>query len=147
MTVNRNPTQKVLIYLTRSLSTSTDLLVFEHQDIPSAGLQVPAGTIEEYEEPGAAAKRELLEESGLVTNSPPISLGSYPYYREDIDEHQIRHVFHLETSEELPETWVRRVSGKGADTGLVFKFFWLPVKKAEMNLAGNQGLYLEKIKK
>lgn len=38
-----------------------DLLVFKH---PTAGLQLPAGTIEPGESPIAAAKREVWEETG-----------------------------------------------------------------------------------
>jgi 8-oxo-dGTP pyrophosphatase MutT (NUDIX family) len=38
------------------------MLVFEH---PTAGTQVPAGTVEPGEEPARAALRELLEETGV----------------------------------------------------------------------------------
>ena len=42
--------QKALVYIT----WGDKLLVFSHPDFPEAGIQVPAGTIEPGEEPGAA---------------------------------------------------------------------------------------------
>ena len=44
---------KVLAYVTRG----DELLVFRHRDFPAAGLQVPAGAIEEGEDPQDAALR------------------------------------------------------------------------------------------
>ena len=41
--------QKVLIYLVRKVGTHLELLVFRHQGIPEAGLQVPAGSVAENE--------------------------------------------------------------------------------------------------
>ena len=39
--------RKVLAYITKGQEPNLELLVFEHKDFPEAGLQVPAGTIEE----------------------------------------------------------------------------------------------------
>lgn len=50
------------------------LLVFKH---PTAGLQLPAGTIEPGEKPVAAAKREVREETGLEVTSPGVVLGEH----------------------------------------------------------------------
>ena len=41
------------------------LLVFRHPDVPEAGIQVPAGTVEPDEYPQEAALREAREETRL----------------------------------------------------------------------------------
>ncbi len=57
---------KVTAFITRTTEKSRELLVFMH---PSAGLQLPAGTIEAGETPEAAVLRETAEETGLGTVS------------------------------------------------------------------------------
>ena len=54
--------EKLTIFVTRRSDTGHDLLLFQH---PSAGIQIPAGTVEAGEEPEAAAMRETTEETGL----------------------------------------------------------------------------------
>ena len=56
------PLNKVTAYVTRKDGTDKELLVFQH---PTAGLQLPAGTVEEGERPEAAVLREVVEETGL----------------------------------------------------------------------------------
>ncbi len=53
---------KVTAFITRATSTERELLVFLH---PTAGLQLPAGTVEADETPEAAVLRETAEETGL----------------------------------------------------------------------------------
>ncbi len=53
---------KVTAFITRATENERELLVFLH---PSAGLQVPAGTVEARETPEAAVLRETAEETGL----------------------------------------------------------------------------------
>lgn len=53
---------KVTAFILRQRTSGPEVLLFEH---PSAGIQVPAGTVEEGEEPQSAALREGREESGL----------------------------------------------------------------------------------
>lgn len=72
------PKQKVLVYVTRKSPVGGELLVFEHRDI-SAGIQVPAGTVDPTEDLVFAARRELLEESGLNLSSDLKFVGSYPF--------------------------------------------------------------------
>ena len=64
---------KVLAYITRG----DELLVFRHRYFPEAGLQVPAGTVEEGESPHDAVLREAYEESGLQQVRIVRSLGRY----------------------------------------------------------------------
>ena len=53
--------RKVLAYVTRGRR----LLVFRQPESPEAGIQVPAGTVEEGEGPEVAVLREAREETGL----------------------------------------------------------------------------------
>ncbi len=53
---------KVTAFITRATENGRELLVFLH---PTAGLQVPAGTVEAGETPEAAVLRETAEETGL----------------------------------------------------------------------------------
>lgn len=53
---------KVTAIITRQTTQGRDLLLFEH---PFAGIQFPAGTVEDGETPEVAARREAAEETGL----------------------------------------------------------------------------------
>lgn len=53
---------KVVALITRARDDGPELLLFQH---PHAGIQLPAGTVEEGEAPSAAALREAQEETGL----------------------------------------------------------------------------------
>ena len=53
---------KVTAFVTRTGQDGTKLLLFRH---PNAGIQIPAGTVEEGEMLEQAALREVAEETGL----------------------------------------------------------------------------------
>jgi 8-oxo-dGTP pyrophosphatase MutT (NUDIX family) len=55
--------EKVTAFVTRQSHHGPDILLFEH---PSAGIQLPAGTVEADEPHADAAAREAREETGLV---------------------------------------------------------------------------------
>ncbi len=55
--------QKVTCFITANISGDHFLLLFEH---PTAGIQIPAGTVEEDESIENTALREASEESGLI---------------------------------------------------------------------------------
>ena len=94
---------KVLAYVTRG----EELLVFRHRDFPDAGLQVPAGTIEEGEDPQDAALREVREESGLTDVRVVGFLGRYLY---DAAPHRgeahDRYMYHLELTGSAEQSWL-----------------------------------------
>ncbi|MDE0685674.1 MAG: NUDIX domain-containing protein [Candidatus Poribacteria bacterium] len=54
--------QKVTAFIVRERDGVKELLVFKH---PTAGIQIPAGTVEEGEDLETAVKREAYEETGL----------------------------------------------------------------------------------
>ena len=54
--------QKVTAFILRERNGIKELLVFKH---PTAGIQIPAGTVEEGEAIETAVKRETYEETGL----------------------------------------------------------------------------------
>jgi 8-oxo-dGTP pyrophosphatase MutT (NUDIX family) len=55
--------EKVTAFITREREGERQLLLFEH---PNAGVQIPAGTVEEGESPEQAVLREAAEETGLT---------------------------------------------------------------------------------
>ena len=54
--------QKVTAFIIRESNGIKELLVFKH---PTAGIQIPAGTVEKDEDIETAVKREVYEETGL----------------------------------------------------------------------------------
>ena len=54
--------QKVTAFIIRERNGVKELLVFKH---PTAGVQIPAGTVEKDEDIETAVKREVYEETGL----------------------------------------------------------------------------------
>lgn len=62
--MNNEVIEKVTAFITREREGVTELLVFQH---PTAGIQIPAGTVEEGEDLARAVKREVYEETGLQT--------------------------------------------------------------------------------
>ena len=113
----------------------------KHRDFPRAGLQVPAGTIEEGESPQEAVLREVYEESGLREVRIVRYLGHYFHspapYRDEIHH---RHVFHLETTGPVASTWLHYESDpSNGGPPIAFSFSWMKLDDPELRLAGGQG--------
>ena len=136
--------QKVVAYITRERNGQTEVLVFDHADYPDAGTQVPAGTIDSGEAPEQTVLREVYEEAGLTPGRLIVvrCLGLFPFVAEARRELHQRHVYHLTTSDPLPDRWEHIVSSGTDDKGLRFAYFWLPVTEAAGRLSGSQGAYL-----
>ncbi len=64
--------EKVTAFVTRECNGVKELLLFRH---PRAGVQIPAGTVEDGENPETAVKREVYEETGLRNVKIEKSLG------------------------------------------------------------------------
>ena len=136
---------KVLAYVTRG----DELLVFRHRDFPDAGLQVPAGAIEEGEDPQDAALREVREESGLTEVRVVGLLGRYLYdavqHRGEIHD---RYVYHLELAGSAEQSWLHYETDP-SDGGppIAFSFFWMSLRDPELRLAGGQGDLLPRLRR
>ncbi|CAN5463281.1 hypothetical protein BH10PLA1_BH10PLA1_09050 [soil metagenome] len=131
--------KKVVMYVTRRRDGRDELLVFEHRDHPTAGLQVPAGTVEPGEAAIDAARRELMEESGLVDLPLRGRIDVYEWLNPATRNLHRRHVYHFLAGDSLPAAWDHSVSSGAEDHGLVFQFRWVLFADAERELTGDQG--------
>ena len=93
------------------------LLVFDHRDFPEAGTQVPAGTVDDEEEPAMTVVREVFEETG-VRAQLVLELGTTDALAPRGEPR--RNVFFELATEEPRDAWERVVGGGGGDDGLVF---------------------------
>ena len=75
--------QKVTAFIVRERNGVRELLVFKH---PTAGVQIPAGTVEKGEDIETAVKREAYEETGLQL----VEIENYLGYIENELEHNQR---------------------------------------------------------
>jgi 8-oxo-dGTP pyrophosphatase MutT (NUDIX family) len=139
--------QKTFAYISRQKLGKLELLVFQHWH-PEAGIQVPKGSVEKDETPQAAALREAYEEAGLERLELVAHLATdwvhFPFDQGN-QEVQERHFFHFQTLEPLAESWTHQVQGEGADRGMVFRYFWLPICDAS-RLVANMGDYAHLLK-
>lgn len=131
---------KVIAYIKRIQNEQIQILVFDHRDFPEAGTQVIGGTVDPGEDLVEALLREIFEESGLCFRASDIvtKLGESLYHRQDIPEINHRHYYLINTID-LADSWAHTVHSNGSDNGLVFDYFWLPLKKAKEVLTGNFG--------
>jgi 8-oxo-dGTP diphosphatase len=107
--------EKVLCLVVRASS----LLVFEHVDVPEAGVQLPAGGVEAGETPAEADVRGLFEESGLQLGMPRW-LGSYGWEAQLPERftRQVCHAYAFTAPPDLPPTWTHPADGH------LFAFRW-----------------------
>lgn len=74
--------EKVTAFVTRKSAAGLDLLLFQH---PTAGVQLPAGTVEEGEPLEAAVVREVAEETGItVSNDQPLRILRHIGWRDEL---------------------------------------------------------------
>ncbi|MEH1916732.1 NUDIX hydrolase [Nostoc sp.] len=135
--------KKAIAYVTNK----DELMVFTHTDFPDAGVQVPAGTVEESEEPSEAVLREVYEESGVKGVCIIELLGIYQYnmtpYRNEIQE---CYVYHLELTQSTPPTWRHwEIHPSTSKNPIAFDFYWVKLDSSNVALAGGQGHFLSKL--
>jgi 8-oxo-dGTP diphosphatase len=137
---------KVVAYIT----DGDKLLVFSHPHHPEAGIQVPAGTVEEGESPIDAVLREAREETGL----DELEVRSYLGVREyDLSvygrsEVQRRHFFHLALCGEAPTRWrhYEKHPSDGSLEPIEFELFWVKFPREVPELITGQGELLSKLR-
>jgi 8-oxo-dGTP pyrophosphatase MutT (NUDIX family) len=138
--------QKVLAYIIRHCPGGKELLVFDHRDFSDAGVQVPAGTVEEGESLEQALFREVREESGLTGLTLLRKLGE----SEEPEWNRHRHYYLLEATGELPDRWewvtndFHDEAHRERNEPLVFCFRWVRLGPG-LVLAGNQHQMAERI--
>jgi ADP-ribose pyrophosphatase YjhB (NUDIX family) len=102
--------------------------VLEHSpEYPDAGVQVPAGGIDEGEIPAEAVVRELAEETGLVL-AGSVYLESREWPSEPPS--RIRHYLWLVAPEETPDRWSHAVRPGDGDNGMIFTLSFVERRSA-----------------
>lgn len=134
--------QKVLAYIIRLRDHKPELLVFDHDDFPEAGTQVPAGTVNEHEDIETALFREIHEESGLHGLTLIRKMGMVEFFHEVQRKWHQKHIFLLK-GENIPERWTHIVHADGEDDGMRFTFYWIAVEDAR--LIYDQGDFLKHV--
>ena len=141
--------RKAFAYITQRMK----LLVFEHVNAPEAGIQVPAGTIEDDEAPEDAALREAREETGLQDLSIARFLGEQIRDMSDYGKQEIHHryFYHLTCDEKLPEQWQhgeRYPSDDNEHDGDFkhrFRFYWMELNQP-LELIADHDFYMMKLR-
>jgi len=137
--------EKVVAYIT----DGGKLLVFQHTRFPEAGIQVPAGTVEEGESLDEAVLREAWEETGLDNLQIRSYLGVREYDSSASGQSGIqrRHYFHLALSGEVPARWrhYEEHPSDGSTEPIEFELFWVKFPDGVPELAGGQGDLLHKL--
>jgi ADP-ribose pyrophosphatase YjhB (NUDIX family) len=131
--------QKVIAYIYRIKNHQTEVLVFDHDQMPEAGTQVVGGTVEEGEDFDLAMLREINEESGLhFKNEDLFPIGKSVYFRRDRDEKNLRYYYKVK-GDHLSDHFSHRVHSDGEDNQLLFHFYWMTIDVAKISLTGNFG--------
>jgi 8-oxo-dGTP pyrophosphatase MutT (NUDIX family) len=118
--------RKVFAYITHA----SRLLVFQHTQFPEAGIQVPAGTVGEGEEPDTAVLREAFEETGLAGLELDVLLGETVGVASDagLDEVHHRYYYHLRYTGDPPRVWRHwECDASDGSPPLEFELFWAPL--------------------
>jgi 8-oxo-dGTP pyrophosphatase MutT (NUDIX family) len=129
---------KSAVCVVRHGAHGPELLVFRH---PVAGTQLPKGSVEPGERPEDAARRELEEESGIVTTAEVAEVGRHVFEvgagpsEDGPRELHLWHTFLVAAGERLRHEWVHEATGGGAEQGLRFEYFWLPIAEARRVMA------------
>jgi len=128
------------------------LLVFRHPYAPEAGIQVPAGTIEENEQAEEAVLREAFEETGLTDLTLSCFLGESERDMADFGCDEIHHRFfyHLQYHGKLVSTWRHEELYHSSPPSLmpiIFEFFWAPLPHDIPPLIADHGAMLPQLVK
>lgn len=142
----RKVKHKVMAYITHHHC----LLVFRHPDASEAGIQVPAGTVEEYEQAEDAVLREAYEETGLTHLTLDGFLGEQEREMSDFGRDEVHHrrFYHLRCQGSPPTTWQheeRYHSESSAQKPIRFEFFWAPLPHSVPLLIADHAIMLPQL--
>ncbi len=142
----RKVKHKVLAYITYQHY----LLVFRHPYTPEAGIQVPAGTVEEHERAEDAVLREAFEETGWPHLTLNCFLGEQERDMSDFGRDEVHHrrFYHLRCHGYPPTTWQheeRYHSDSSVQKPILFEFFWAPLPHAVPPLIADHGIMLPQL--
>lgn len=143
--MGKDPTRKVVAYITQG----ERFLVFRHPHHPEAGIQVPAGTVNDDETLEDAVLREAEEETGLSRLKIRAYLG---FQDQDLapwgkDEIHRRHFYHILFDGHTPFTWQHYEDdpSEGNEDSILFEFFWVRYPDDVPELIADQGAFLNQI--
>lgn len=137
---------KAFAYITHG----SRLLVFRHPNSLEAGIQVPAGTIENGERPEDAVMREAVEETGLSDLILVGKLGEHVRDMSDWGLHELhhRHFFHLRCEGDPPPTWQHyEMSPSTGEPPILFQLFWVQLPDGVPQLLCDHGKMLPELLK
>jgi ADP-ribose pyrophosphatase YjhB (NUDIX family) len=134
---------KVFAYITHR----NRLLVFSHTDFPEAGIQVPAGTLNDGEDPEVGVLREAWEETGLSGLQLLGLLGECDFPAPDLDQLHRRRFYHLICEGDPPATWQHWEShpSDGTTEPISFDFFWVGLPNGVPPLAPGHDAMLSEL--
>ena len=136
--------RKVLAYITHQQK----LLVFSHPYAPEAGIQVPAGTIEEGEVPEHAVLREAFEETGLTDLVLDGFLGEQERDMADFGREEIhyRYFYHLRFQGKPQAVWqYAELSPSDSHEPHIFELFWATLPDQVPELIADHDLLLPRL--
>lgn len=149
--------RKAFAYITSGTTSGTAsgapgrhrLLVFRHPLSPEAGIQVPAGTMDDAETPEKAVMREAAEETGLPDLKIVRMLGrqifdARPFGRDELHD---RWFFHLACHAPAPDRWRRDETDPAGSLSesIPFELFWVPLPDGVPDLIADHGRFLPEL--
>jgi RimJ/RimL family protein N-acetyltransferase/8-oxo-dGTP pyrophosphatase MutT (NUDIX family) len=134
---------KVFAYITQA----DRLLVLSHPFAPEAGIQVPAGTVDEDEAWATAVLREATEETGLTGLQIGRYLGDDVWQWPGKDEAAVRHFYHLLCDDAVPDRWWHNEThpSEGEEAVIPFELFWVQMPHEVPVLAPGHGKFLSQL--